>query len=106
LTAVLPDLDLTPLPEAALVYQLVDLAAVLVTERHRLFFARSKLDSSKEEEAALIMHYEHEVSSRIEEDRETLNIIRVDVLAYEGADAGTREWCMLWIEVGRYEDID
>jgi hypothetical protein len=102
LTAVLPDLDLTPLSEAALVSQLVDLAGVLVTERNRLFFARSKLDSSKEEEAALIMHYEHEVSSRIEEARETLNIIRVDALAYEGADAGTREWRILWIEGGRY----
>ena len=82
--------------------QRVELAAVLVTERNRLFFARSKLDSSKEEEAALIMHYEHEVSSRIENARETLNEIRVDALAYEGSDAGTREWHTLWIEGGRY----
>jgi hypothetical protein len=46
LTAVLPGLDLTPLPEAALVSQLVDVAAVLITERNKLFFAESKLDSS------------------------------------------------------------
>ena len=71
-------------------------------ETERLFFARSKLDSSMEEEAALIMHYEHEVSSRIEEAHETLNKIRVDALAYEGADAGTKEWRLLWIEGGRY----
>jgi hypothetical protein len=102
LTAVLPDLHLTPLPEPALVSQLVDLAAVLVTERNRLFFARSKLDSSKEEEAALITHYEHEVSSRIDEAGETFHRIRADALAYEGADAGAREWRTLWIEVGQY----
>lgn len=102
MTAVLPDLDLTPLPEAALVSQLVELAAILVTERNRLFFARSKLDSSKEEETALIMHYEHEVSRQLEEACETFNKIRVDALTYEGAEARAREWHTLWIEGGRY----
>jgi hypothetical protein len=55
-----------------------------------------------EEEAALIMQYEHEVSSRLEEARESFNKIRIGALVYEGADAGIREWCKLWIEGGRY----
>jgi hypothetical protein len=101
LTSVLPDLDVTPIPEIEMMNRLGVIWIQLMIIRNMLYFARTRLDTAIEAEATLLAHYEQEAGRCAEEQQEIYTQLMEEALLFEDTGSARDEWIAFWEEASQ-----
>lgn len=96
LTAILPDIDLTPLPEVTLFSPAAEACVRLVMERNRIYFARTHLQQNTAESQTILQYYEHSAAEKAREAVDSFGVAYAGAINWSVPNNALPAWRELW----------